>query len=521
MGPPQLFVSVNGAPLEPLHRVPASAGAFQFTAPADGLYAFAVRMTDASGQPTGDETPLAPELEVIVDTSPPELYLQLKEAAAGTVDVAWSSSDSEISPGSVQLEYAEGIDGRWKPIDATPSASGHSTIQCQVGTSVSVRGYVTDLAGNRGSGTSQIVLKTVPNTPPAGSAAAPQMATNTTANPTPPGPANGLSIPSTGGVAGANQAASLGSSPFPASQPQMPVSDYGAAVSQPPVQQYPVYSPPNGMNGSPGSNGSPSMNVGPPSSAGYPQAQPLPAGNNYVNQPPSPPSANVVMPSQPASAVGFSQTDSAPQVVNNRVFDIPYEVQGVGPSGVGSVELYVTENNGQQWFRYGNDDDRRSPFQVDSRGEGTFGFAVRVRNGLGFGDAPPQPGEAPSIVVQVDQTPPMASLLQPQVLSDDRGRVRLQWQVRDASPAASPVRLEYSTSASGPWTPLFDWQPDQGGYEMPIQPGMPTTLFYRLLARDNAGNIATAHTPQPVLIDQSRPTARLLRVQPASAVKRY
>ncbi len=81
--------------------------------------------------------------------------------------------------------------------------------------------------------------------------------------------------------------------------------------------------------------------------------------------------------------------------MNNRVFEIDYTVEDVGPSGVGAVDLFVTEDGGQQWFRYGSDSDLKSPFQVDSMGEGTFGFAVRVRNGLGISDPPPQPGNCP------------------------------------------------------------------------------------------------------------------------------
>jgi hypothetical protein len=214
-------------------------------------------------------------------------------------------------------------------------------------------------------------------------------------------------------------------------------------------------------------------------------------------------------------------TPGSTQVVNNRVFDIPYQIDDVGPSGVSSVDLFVTEDNGREWFRYDSDVDLQSPFQVDTRGEGTFGFAIRVRNGLGFSEPPPQPGERPSIVILVDQTPPTAELARPQVLADGQGRVRLNWQVEDQNMSSAPVRLESAISATGPWTPLFDWQVDARSYEMPILSGTPTTLHFRLLARDAAGNVTTAQTAQPVLIDQQRPKARLLRVQPASATRTY
>ena len=51
----------------------ASSGGFQFNAPADGRYGFAVRLIDASGRPVGNDGRLQPEMEVIVDTVAPEL----------------------------------------------------------------------------------------------------------------------------------------------------------------------------------------------------------------------------------------------------------------------------------------------------------------------------------------------------------------------------------------------------------------------------------------------------------------
>ena len=45
---------------------------------------------------------------------------------------------------------------------------------------------------------------------------------------------------------------------------------------------------------------------------------------------------------------------------------------------------------------------------------------------------------------------------------------------------------------------------------------MPASIYFRLLARDAAGNIGSAQTSQPVLIDLKRPKARMLGVQSAS-----
>ncbi len=197
-----LFASVDGGPMEPALRVPATAGGFQFVAPADGLYGFAVRMTDASGRVPGEAEPLTPELEVIVDTVAPDLNLQLVETTPGQVDVLWNSGQSKIAPGSVRLEYAEGANGRWQPIREAVDSSGRVSLKTQPGTSVSVRGFLADLAGNEGSGTAQVVLAARPE-------------------PTAPGsqsPANRASANNLGQLNGQQQNSSslLGPNPFAA-----------------------------------------------------------------------------------------------------------------------------------------------------------------------------------------------------------------------------------------------------------------------------------------------------------------
>lgn len=515
-----LFASRDGGPFEQVQRVSAADNGFQFSAPRDGRYAFAVRIADASGQIAGDNQPLTPELEVTVDTTAPTLELQLSENAPGQVHVLWRCSESTVAPGSLRLEYAEGTDGRWMPLDSVPQASGQTSVTTAPGASLSVRGFITDLAGNQGTGSGQIILSApagrVP--PPASSVANATGSTSRSSN-------AALNIPGTSGAS----SSAFGANPFQAfdvpPQAAQPVAAPIAQTAPATVLQTPApaamhnfepvlaqetgISLPQPAAGS--SFGATRQNAYQPTAVPQNAAQQRPVQQPALQAP------------GPGQAPGFVGVRSASggQIVNHRVFEIAYEVQDVGPSGVSAVQLFVTENNGREWFRYGDDGDLRSPFQVDTRGEGTFGFEVRVRNGLGFSDPPPQPGDLPTIVVTVDQTPPAVELAVPQVIATGGGRISLNWQVSDTHLSAAPVRLEQSVSSSGPWTPVFDWQPNQGSYQVPIQPGMPSALYFRLLARDDAGNISATQTTRPVLIDQQRPTARLLSVQPVSRSRNY
>lgn len=468
-----LFVSQDGGPFEKVLQIPATSGGFPFTAPADGLYAFAVRVTDAAGQVINSNGPLQAEIEVLVDTLAPRLSLQLAESGPGQVTLRWQS-DSPVTPGSVRLEYAEGTDGRWLPIDAAVESTGAVTLDVSPGTSISVRGFLTDLAGNEGQAVSQLVLTPVPRSP----------GQNSAGTMTVPQQLNGTVEPQ------GNSATSLGPDPFGNSQrPNKP----GFAAQQP---SHLVITQPNQQTANPAvqPNLRPKHDTRPQQSTGTQQVVPM------------------------IRSASSNQTDYsglATRTVRSRLFEIAYQLEDVGPSGVSEVELFVTESNGQQWFRYGKDVDTQSPFQVDARGEGTFGFAVRVKNGVGFSDPPPQPGEAPEIVITVDETAPVIRFGTPQVVATGQGQVVMNWQIIEKNPADSSVRLEYATDAAGPWTPLFDWQADQNGYQMPIPPNGSPALYFRLLARDKAGNVATAQTPTAVIIDQQRPRARLLSVQPA------
>lgn len=573
-----LFASVDGGPMEPALRVPATAGGFQFVAPADGLYGFAVRMTDSSGRVPGEAEPLTPELEVIVDTVAPDLNLQLVETAPGQVDVVWDSGQSKIAPGSVRLEYAEGANGRWQPIREAVDSTGRVSLKTQPGTSVSVRGFLTDLAGNEGSGTAQVVLAARPeptatSSQSAGNQAAannlgqlntqqqnsssllgpnPFAATaqNATAAPlqiqrtqqtqpqigTGSGPANSPVQSQQQPNPSHQQTRQVAAPPQHVQQPrqqmQAPPPQPRQSAPQPPppqqvAQQLPAhrYAPPPQVRQQPPQN---FVQPGRPSAAAMPAMtiRPSPSGSNTVSAHPAAFGARAANPTSggPMGNVAISNQTYNPEVggqlVTSPQFDLAYELEDVGPSGVSAVELFVTEDNGQHWFRYGTDVDVRSPMQVDARGEGTFGFAVRVRNGIGFTEPPPQPGETPSIVVTVDQTRPTINLGTPRIIADGRGRIQLDWQVGDRNASASPVRLEFSDSPTGPWTPLFDWQLDAGSYEMPVQQGLPTAIFFRLHARDAAGNVATSQTPQALVVDQQRPRARLLRVEPVSISNR-
>jgi hypothetical protein len=206
--------------------------------------------------------------------------------------------------------------------------------------------------------------------------------------------------------------------------------------------------------------------------------------------------------------------------VNAEHFQIGYTVDDVGPSGVSSVELYITQDDGQKWYKYGDDPDRVSPFQVKVPTDGIYGFALRVRSGVGLVADPPQPGEKPLVVVVIDKTPPVVNIMPAQQGQGvSLNKILIRWTVDDDYLVDRPIALAYATHLGGPWEPISGWQPNTGSYLWTFGPGVPTKLYLRVTARDLAGNISRAESPRPVVIDLSKPSARIVNVKSITAPK--
>jgi hypothetical protein len=176
--------------------------------------------------------------------------------------------------------------------------------------------------------------------------------------------------------------------------------------------------------------------------------------------------------------------------------------------------LYITEDNGATWYRYGADEDRRSPVQVEVPREGIYGFTLGVQNGLGVASDPPQSGDSPAIVVAVDLTPPRLDRLSvEQGRGKNVGKVIITWKCTDEFLSEKPIALFYSASGQAPWIPISGPIENTGSYAWSPDAQIASTAYLRIEARDLAGNLQTAESRQPVVLDLSRPTAKIIDVE--------
>lgn len=207
-------------------------------------------------------------------------------------------------------------------------------------------------------------------------------------------------------------------------------------------------------------------------------------------------------------------------LVNSIQAQLEYAVEEVGPSGIGKVEIWFTQDAGLNWKLLAEDKDAKSPADCKLPGEGEFGITMVITNGSGAGGRVPTPGEVPEIILEVDSTKPTAKLNYAQVLATESGKgpaLFTRWEAKDKNLGERPIRLLMSDSQSGPYLPIADTHPNSGEFKWMVPANCPPKLFLRLEVLDKAGNVTFVDHPAAVQMDPSRPKGRLLTAKPSKS----
>jgi hypothetical protein len=247
-----------------------------------------------------------------------------------------------------------------------------------------------------------------------------------------------------------------------------------------------------------------------------PAAAPTPAPQP-MQAPAEPPAEFVATPTPTVTIDPGAATRSpgsggpAVQVINSKSLLLDFELKGVGPSGLGGVELWYTRT-GQIWHKYEGALPTQSPIPVDVAHDGLYGFTIVVSNGVGLGRTPPQPGEPPQMWVEVDTTRPEVKLVSTQAAVDESGRTLIvRWTAADKNLVARPITLSYAEGAQGPWLPFATNVENTGVYVWHMSPGLPNSVLVKVEATDRVGNVGEDQSTQPAPIDLSRPQAALIK----------
>ncbi|GAB4138581.1 MAG: hypothetical protein Tsb009_06870 [Planctomycetaceae bacterium] len=473
----RLYVSVDqGGTWQQVQSVAPRTRRFFVRAPQDGIYWFAVRTVGRNQQEHPSGNRISPELKVVVDSVSPTFRIQLSEPAPGKVQLRWSTSGKDVDASTLHLESLQSGRTKWSKVYVAKKANGVTVWRIPRGGVVEVRGRIADRAGN---------------------------------------------------VATAHDSVNIGvARPI---VPRQKAPDFSQPIASAITIKKQTTLPdkfPPALERS-----KPSL-LSPDSTTDGPRIQPKSQNSLSVDSEegfitikkrrPTPrfgvPTPVESVSTQDVTPVREPAVQEPPvpiRIVNRRQFQIGYQVEKVGSSGVQSVELFITQNNGKKWYRYGTDDDRRSPFNVVVPNDGKYGFIIRVKSGAGLSKPAPQPGDRPSLEVVVDRTAPGLKLLPIlQGTGKDTNRFLIRWSSTDANPEEKPISISYAARPNGPWMEIVSRTANTGRFLWTVGQNVPPRVYIRLSARDKAGNISQLQTTRPIIVDLVRPSAKITEVQP-------
>jgi hypothetical protein len=499
------YSSDQGATWQQAAMATPDKNAFAFYAPTDGLYWFHLCVVDDhGGRVPADIYKTPPRQKILVDTLKPNLRITSAERHGDDIAVSWEIQEDHPDLNTLKLEYRtpDAPSWMWYKAQVSPAMNGQAQFRFASSGSVTVRMQIMDQAGNVGSDQREVQVAGM--TPAPAATGAGVVTASVPSNSAPSLPAPQPSAPLTPPAPPLPVSNSVTAAPAPAvPPPALPVMGTNPDRAQAVQQVSTIVTPPADRAWTPASTPA--------------YQQPISSGGDSSgrNAVPSSTVSGAMPGGQP-----YPQSGSLPalQITNSAQVTLDYVVSKVGPSGVGSVELFLTQDDGQTWQKYADDPDLKPPMTVNLPGEGVYGMKLVVSSRAGLGRRIPKAGEAPQMRLEVDSTPPLAKLLPPQADPRRRDSLILSWSASDRNLAANPVSLQWAENPDGPWQSIGDQLTNSGHYNWQLPSNMPYRVYLRLLVRDTAGNVGIDQTPDAVLIDLQEPEAQLkglLTVAPA------
>lgn len=491
----QLHVSTDrGGSWQLYDRAAPAAGKFGFRANADGEYWFALRTMESDGRANPPGPTFRPGMRIIIDSVEPQLQFDATVGPSGEVKTAWRASDPTLDPATLTIEYQPTLGGPWQPIavdrraDAGASGilAGELTWWPETSSRViHVRAEVADKANNKAVVMQRVFLPRVVagGGNAAGTGGSPNAEPTTTRSPdgitwqadsrdgasgSPRIHASRQDLHSQWVSAGTGQAAETGAlgSGGPSGAAGLPAAT--ASSTRRPIDNPYV------------SGTQPFSELG-----SYPavEGQTQPRVTRQVTTGESPPTA------PPRDAATGLPIGERPRMTNSKRFQLEYDLDAVGPSGVAEVQLWGTSDNGQTWSHWQSDADKQSPLDVSVPTEGVFGFRVVVVGNNGLSSKPPQNGELADLWIGVDCTPPRVRLTSA-IYGEGQhaGQLDIRWEAADDWLVDRPVTLQFSEQPQGPWSTIASGIPNTGQYYWPVEARIPEKIFLRIEVLDEAGN---------------------------------
>ena len=204
--------------------------------------------------------------------------------------------------------------------------------------------------------------------------------------------------------------------------------------------------------------------------------------------------------------------------VNTPQVRLGYHLQDVGRSGIASIEVYRTRDSRTWELDSKHPIDSGTtfpPVTVSFDKEGLYGFTLIARSRVGLAQPAPKPGDQPHVWIEYDKTKPVVEIKGVLVGKEgDDTKLTITYSASDRSLAPQPIKLFYSVTQDGDWTPITLQALQNSGQYVWIMPReLHYELFIRVEAIDRAGNVESA-VSQKVTVDLAQPKVISVDIQP-------
>lgn len=478
--------------------VPPDRDSFTFLAKEDGIHWFTMVEEDLQGKNVpADLTRTPPDLKVLVDTVQPRIQFTNAKQTGEEVVVEWVVDDRNPDENKTQVHFRpSGSDGYWQEV--TLPAGSKSGVRFAAGTAsaIAVRVTAFDAVGNKSEATREIGANVTTTT-------------TTSMSPTAAVPPTTPVSPAAGTGAGSSSSTGSPGSPIPPPDSLAPLAPKGPA---------------------PATAGTPGAGTSAGNSGAAAAVQPLPSADPRPSPVASGPSPVAVWSGNPAASSPTVEV-SRGQTINYLSFDLGYDVEARGPSGISRVDLWVTRDDGKTWLKWSQSDGKGSSVRVNlgvpgnPQPEGTYGFRVVPVSGAGLSEREPAAGDAPDLRVIVDVTPPHLDLFPPVGDPKSSDLLIIQWKATDKNFTEEPISIEWSDKPAGPWQPVatggdgvqlatvtapaLQRLGNTGSFAWRVPSGLPPKVYLKVTARDAAGNEKMVVTRDPILVDLVKPRAKV------------
>jgi hypothetical protein len=215
------------------------------------------------------------------------------------------------------------------------------------------------------------------------------------------------------------------------------------------------------------------------------------------------------------SGLSVGKKPIEPLCSNTKAFSLDYRIENDLGAPVAEVELWGTTDDGKTWELWGQDPDRKSPFDIEVESAGLFGFRMVIVGVNGLASNRPRNGDNADAWILVDFKTPTVKLSRAVYgTGREAGSMIIEYQAQDEHFGERPISFYYSESPEGPWQVISKGVRNQGRFVWPADPNLPPSVYLKIEAVDGAGNTAENVLDAPIRIEGIAPRGRIQGFRP-------